>query len=149
MAFPKKKRRKLVVEDDTYFWICTQNIQCEYPRGSDKERPGENGILPPLDPMDDWYGYELEYGYSSMANLLIESENGDLKAKIEFDGADFYNKVLDPKEIDFFPMTPGIVKKCIEYLNTEKKWHNSFKIVSVYTPGVWREEIKQNQTQNE
>ncbi|MCG8578195.1 MAG: hypothetical protein MI810_25170 [Flavobacteriales bacterium] len=145
MAFPKKKRRTLIVEDKTYFWICTQSIHCEYPRGPEGERPDENGILPPLDPKYEWFGYEEEYGYSSIANLLIESENGESKAKVVFKGADYYYNVLDPREVCFIHITPGIVKKCIEFLNTEKKWHNNFKTVSIYNHKFWWNEIRQDQ----
>ncbi len=122
MAFPKKKARYITVNGVKLSWLCVQEITLDVPEGI---IPNEEGILPPLDSQEDWYGYEDVYGYNSKATLYILNEAENIKVRLDFDVRPFSNiSYLNKKEVRFLQITPSIVKKCVEHLNKEGKWIN-------------------------
>lgn len=120
MAFPKNKSRSIQIDDIEYNWICIQEQTMSKP--IDVE-PDEKGVLPPLSRDIDWYGYEDVYGYNSRANVFIQWEK--IKVQLKFDRSYFYGNVLNPTEIQYLSIKPGLIKMGIEYLNRHQLWTNN------------------------
>lgn len=138
MAFPKNKSRKILVKEKIYYWLCTKEIIIDTPVGIS---PNTSHELPPLERDIDWYGYEDVYGYRSKSILLILDESARIKIRFEFDSLYYFNPTLKKTEVRFVPVTPGLVRKCIEYLNEQKLWINNNSIDSIRTYKLFGKEI--------
>jgi hypothetical protein len=137
LTLPKNKRREILVENQLYYWLCINEIECEYPKGLEGERPDKNGILPELDHRIEWMGYENIYGYSSIYSIFIEDDKSSKKAIVKLCSSDYFPNVLDPKFVKHIPITPVMVKSCIKFLCANDMWESEFKTIKECSSNVW------------
>ena len=129
MAFPKKKSRKITIANKEYCWLCTKEVTLDTPVDV---KPNASFELPPLAQNIEWCWYEDVYGYNSKTILLILDETTNIKIRFELNGQDYFQPSLKKVEIRFIPITPALVKKCIEYLNEYKQWIKQGSITDTF-----------------